>query len=142
MSKIAINYYPERLDPPRRGDYIFQTDSLNTVTLTEGVNIFDESRVKDLKTHRRFKSLQSLGALVVTEKIDPKEQLLPPKLGDIKGVNDVKTLIKTCNDLEQLKAWEIEEKEGKGRSTIISAISERISTMESQNLLNAVIAKS
>lgn len=141
MSSIAINFYPQRLDPPRKGEYIFQTADLQTIALKNGLNVIKESELSIIENHPSYQGLIALGALVVSKTIDSQKQVLPPSIKDVKKVGDIKTLIASCHEIPVLRQWHEEEQTGAGRPTILSAINDRIEALESRNIITASIVQ-
>jgi hypothetical protein len=135
MTTVAVKFSPEKLIPSRTGDLMLQSEDLTSLTFTKGVNFFQDYQVDQIKSHPAFIEYSKLGALQIVE--DKPEEPLP--LIKVKNAKDAILLIKTCHEIDQLKAWQQEEKEGQGRTTVLSAIDERLTILETERLTKATI---
>jgi hypothetical protein len=132
---VAIHFNPDKLIPSRTGDLILQTENLNSICLTKGLNFYEEHQVESIKEHPSYIEYTKIGAIQLVEE-SPQEPVLLIKARNSK---DAVVLVKTCHDIEQLKAWQQEETEGQGRTTILTAIEDRLNLLESERLTKATI---
>lgn len=135
---IAVKFSPDKLIPSRDGDVVLQGDDLTSLTLTKGVNILQEYEIDNIKVHPSFIEYKKLGAIQIVE--NDIEENVP--LMKVKNVKDAMILVKTCHEIPQLKAWLQEETEGQGRTTLIGAINERITLLETEKLTKATLTLS
>jgi hypothetical protein len=101
--KTIIDFYPERISPPRIGSYSFRNEGDVTLTLKKGRNIFELSLVDQFRKHPDFAELVKTTAIIVVS--TDTEAIKAKNIGDFKNVNDAKKAIEETFDKLQLETW-------------------------------------
>jgi hypothetical protein len=135
--KTKLEFYPERLSPPRQGGYVLRTESFETLALKAGENIFEVSLVDQFRQHPSFIEAIKTSAIVVASK--EIEETKEKNIADFKNVNDAKKAIETANK-SQLEIWLDQETKGQNRNTVINAINFALDKSETNKLSGAIIS--
>lgn len=135
--KTIIDFFPERLSPPRQGSYTFRNDDLTTLELVKGRNIVEESVLERFRQHPDFDELVKITAILVVS-AEP-ETVKTKNISDFKNVNDAKDAIENTFDRLQLETWLAQEKEGSNRSTVTSAIKKSLDRLDISKLQTATL---
>jgi hypothetical protein len=136
--KTKIEFYPQRLSPPRQGGYVLRTDDFETLALKAGDNIFEESLVNKFRQHPTFiEAIKTSAIVVVSEKVEETKE---KNIGDFKNVNDAKKAVENSSDKGQLETWLDQETKGQNRNTVISAIKIALDKLETTKLSSATIS--
>lgn len=129
--KTKIEFYPERLSPPRAGGYVLRTETFETLILKPGENIFDVELVNQFRKHPSFiEAVKTSAIVVVSEEI---EETREKNIGDFKNVNDAKKAIESATK-SQLEIWLDQETKGQNRNTVINAINVALDKLETNKL--------
>jgi hypothetical protein len=135
--KTIIDFYPERISPPRIGSYSFRIEGDVTLTLKKGRNIFELSLVDQFRTHPDFAELVKTSAIIVVS-AEP-EAIKAKSINDFKNVNDAKKTIEETFDKLQLETWLAQEIQGDNRTAVITAIKKSIDRLDGSKLQTATI---
>jgi hypothetical protein len=135
--KTKIEFYPERLSPPRQGGYVLRTEDFETLSLKQGENISEVSLVNQFRKHPDFiEAIKTSAIVVVSEEVEETKE---KNIGDFKNVNDAKKAIETA-DKSQLEIWLDQETKGQNRNTVTNAIKFALDKTETTKLSSATIS--
>jgi hypothetical protein len=136
--KTIIDFYPERISPPRTGESILRNDHSVLLTLKKGRNVFDESLIDQFRKHPTFIEFVKMTAILVVS--STPEVLKVKDISDFKNVNDAKEAIKNTFDKLQLETWLDQESKGLNRAAVISAVKIAIDRLDIAKLSTTSIS--
>ena len=107
---------------------------VNHVRIEAGVNRdFDEAVWDKIKEYDSVKNLLSLGALVVTQEVEVKAEVVPesPATDSLNALSlkNALSLIEASFDVDQLQSWQGKEQ----RIRVLNAIAKRITAITEGN---------